>query len=107
MTQIDAFPAAPKRGRPATGKALTAAERKRRQRERERETARDLPAAFAASKNGLFQGDTLEQAKARVSAANEKMIFEWISRAIASGWPELVKALSQELIARAQMHDKP
>lgn len=34
MTQIDAFPTK-KRGRPATGKAMTAAERKRAQRERD------------------------------------------------------------------------
>jgi hypothetical protein len=82
---IELIPEATKRGRPATGKAMSAAERKRAERERWEDlrtegTLNDVP----------------------ITA-----LLDWTARAIRTGWPELVRYYAIEMEDRARANDNP
>lgn len=83
----DLIEPAKKRGRPATGKALTAAERKRRQRERDRHS-------FTA-----IEGENGSQAPHEMSMS---ALIENLSYAVSRGWAIDARKLADELVKRAR-----
>lgn len=80
----DAFPAK-RRGRPPTGNAMTAAEKKRAQRERDQ---------FA------YWGDT----KPDMSAITQTGLLEILAKAVSLGQPHLAKQVADELVRRAKIN---
>lgn len=78
---------AKKRGRPATGKAMTAAERKRAQRERDRH-------AFTA-----IEG---ESGKKEPQDMSVTALIENLQHAVSKGWAIDARELADELVKRAE-----
>jgi hypothetical protein len=86
----DLIPTPKKRGRPATGQALSAAARKRKQRERIDSMVWSIP------ENG-----GKEPAEMPITA-----LVEGIAQAVGAGAPGVARALADELVRRAQLKDK-
>jgi len=84
---IDILGEKKRRGRPATGQAMTAAERKRRQRERDRHS-------FAA-----IEGESGSRAPHEMSMS---ALIENLSYAVSRGWAIDARDLADELVKRAQ-----
>lgn len=76
-----------RRGRPATGKALTAAERKRRQRERDRHSLTAI------------EGENGSRAPHEMSMS---ALIENLSYAVSRGWAIDARELADELVKRAR-----
>ena len=78
---LDMLPAPKRRGRPSTGKALSAAERKAAQRDRDRDR--------------VFGHDGLIQLSTTTG------LLEQLGVAVKDGCPHIAEAISDELIRRA------
>lgn len=76
-----------RRGRPATGQAMSAAERKRAQRERDRH-------AFTA-----IEGETGKKAPQDMSVT---ALIENLQHAVSKGWAIDARELADELVKRAR-----
>jgi len=83
---VDAF--TPRRGRPVTGTAMTAAERMAAKRARDR----------AAINNAVYPADYAD--------VSTSALIESLSEAVRSGSPAAVRKLSAELVKRAKSVEK-